>query len=473
MNDDVTRAFPNAVIAEKSLLSFILAHGSEYAGKAVEEGITEAHFYDPCRASLFGFLLARVESGKPCEIETIIQSLHDLGTLDRLGGVSTLTDLYTYSPSTAHFKSHVKDIKDKWAMRQLLNFCAETEKDVWDSPAEMDETLDSAEKRIMAIREGREIVTVESIREAMNRVISDLEDRMAGGDRVKGLRTGFDELDRMTGGLQPAEMFVIAARPSMGKTAIMMNLVENITVTNKFPGLVFSAEMAQWKLLQRMAYSRAKFDYQGLIDGSTDATKADLAHIRRAMEEILASPLIIDDTPEISIAQIRAKARRQKREKDIQYIAIDYLQLIRSLTKQGNGSREREIAEISSGAKNLAKELGIPVVMLAQLNRGPESRNSGQGDNKARGIPRMSDLRESGSIEQDADQIGLMYRYDYYAEEGEKDSATGKAKMILAKNRNGPTGDIPMTFIPTFARFESGQPYEFPAPGKEPQPSRW
>jgi len=221
--------------------------------------------------------------------------------------------------------------------------------------------------------------------------------------------------------------------------------------------MVFSCEMSAFQIVQRLVFSRARFAASQLNRGYTPS-KGDLQRIQRAAMEVAAAKMFIDDTPGITINEVRAKARRKKRDEDIQLIAIDYLQLMKSRTKQAENSREREIAEISAGIKGLAKELGIPIVILAQLNRGPESRTG-----KSLGVPRMSDLRESGSIEQDADMVGLLYRTAYYAEDAdEKAAEEGKAELVLAKNRNGETGHIPLTFIADLMRFENGRPAEEP-----------
>ena len=233
----------------------------------------------------------------------------------------------------------------------------------------------------------------------------------------------------------------------------MMNIVEHVCIDQAKPSLVFSCEMSAFQLVQRLVFSRAKFALSNLSRGYK-ATKADLMRVQRAATEVSAARMFIDDTPGVTINEVRAKARRKKRDEGLEFIAIDYLQLMKSRTKQAENSREREIAEISAGIKGLAKELQVPIVILAQLNRGPENRTG-----KSIGVPRMSDLRESGSIEQDADMVGLLYRSAYYAEDQEeKDAEAGKAELVLAKNRNGETGHIPLTFIADLMRFESGPP---------------
>jgi len=241
----------------------------------------------------------------------------------------------------------------------------------------------------------------------------------------------------------------------MGKTSFMMNIVEHICLDQGKPCMVFSCEMSSAQLVQRLLFARAKFAASQLSRGYTPK-KQELERVRNSSVQIINSKLFIDDTAGISINELRAKARRKKRDEGIEFIAIDYLQLMKSRTKQAENSREREIAEISGGIKALAKELHIPILILAQLNRGPEGRTG-----KSLGVPRMSDLRESGSIEQDADLVGLLYRNKYYAEnEEERAALEGKAELVLAKNRNGETGGIPLTFIEELMRFETGPPAE-------------
>jgi replicative DNA helicase len=283
---------------------------------------------------------------------------------------------------------------------------------------------------------------------------------LAGSGKLQGISTGYKDLDRLTNGLKPGEMFIIAARPSMGKTSLAMNIVEHVCLDQKVPTLVFSCEMSSVQLVQRLLFSRSGFFISKIRDGR-QPTKSEIKNILRVSQEIRNSNLFIDDTAGISIDEVRAKARRLKREKKIGLIAIDYLQLMRSHSKQAQGSREREISEISAGMKGLAKELNIPIIVLAQLNRGPESRTGAK-----LGVPRLSDLRESGSIDQDADLVGLLYRPDYYKDKSEKepgdeeeqeeeDNGVGIAELILAKNRNGQTDTVPLTFLAELMRFEA------------------
>ncbi|MCX6868140.1 MAG: replicative DNA helicase [Verrucomicrobia bacterium] len=451
--DDVTRALPHALGPEKSLLSSMLQDSQEYIGVAIEEKLTTGHFYLPSHATLFGFLVELFEGGHEIELVSLVQRLLDRGLLDRVGGPAALTDLYTYAPSPGHFRHHLQHVKDKFVLRSIIQNSNEAIAQAYDAPAEVASLLDSVEARMLAIREGSESNKTITIKQSVEDVIEQFQALIAGEKCSQGIATGFAELDRMSGGLKPGEMFVIAARPSMGKTSLMMNLVEHICIDLGNASMVFSCEMSAFQLVQRLVFARAKFAISQLSRGYTP-NKGDLQRIQRTAMEISASKLFIDDTAGISINELRAKARRKKRDDNIQFIAIDYLQLMRSRSKQAENAREREIAEISAGIKGLAKELNIPIVILAQLNRGPESRTG-----KSLGMPRLSDLRESGAIEQDADLVGLLYRAEYYADSAEdKEAEAGKAELVLAKNRNGPTGHIPLTFIADLMRFETGPP---------------
>ncbi|HEX5790809.1 MAG TPA: replicative DNA helicase [Luteolibacter sp.] len=451
--DDVTRALPHALGPEKSLLSSMLQDPKEYIARALEEKLTREHFYLPSHSTLYEFLVQLFESGQEIELVSLVQRLLDKGLLERVGGPSALTDLYTYAPSPGHFHHHLEHVKDKYVLRAIIQNANEAIAQAYEAPDEVGALLDTVEAKVLAIRQDAENIKTPDIKDTVSAVMAQFEKMLTGEPGGQGLSTGFNELDRMSGGLKPGEMFVVAARPSMGKTSLMMNIVEHMCIDLGKPGMVFSCEMSAMQLVQRLVFSRAEFSLSTISRGYK-LTKQDLARITRSVEEISNSRLFIDDTAGISVSELRAKARRKKRDEDIQFIAIDYLQLMKSRTRQAENSREREIAEISAGVKGLAKELNIPVIILAQLNRGPEGRTG-----KNLGVPRMSDLRESGAIEQDADLVGLLYRSAYYAEDDEeREEKQGEARLVLAKNRNGETGDIDLTFIADKMRFKSGAP---------------
>jgi replicative DNA helicase len=435
----------------------MLQDPADYVGLAIEAQISADHFYMPHHAILFRVLVEKFEKNEVIEFVSLVQNLLDSGMLEKMGGPSGLADIFTYAPGHAHFRHHCGILHEKFILRRLAQSCGEIIGNVYDNPAEPWTTLDEAERTIMAIRAGATVETENTMAHSVGAVVKELEDLINGRTEGAGLPTGFADLDRMTAGLRPGDVFVVAARPSMGKTAFMMNIVENVCLDQHVPVQVFSAEMSKTQLASRLIYSRSKFNPKQISRG-VPPNKGDLGRVKRAVQETLAAKLFVDDTAGISINALRAIARRQKKEHNIGLIAIDYLQLLKSGSKQALNSREREISEISAGIKGLAKELGVPIILLAQLNRGPESRTGA-----ARGKPRLSDLRESGSIEQDADMVGLLYREAYYADdEEERHAVGGKAELVLAKNRNGETGNIPLSFVADLMRFETAD--RTPAP---------
>jgi replicative DNA helicase len=450
MTQDVTRALPHAQGPEKSILSSMLKDPEQWIGQALEEGLTREHFYLPAHGVLFEVLRELNAKGTEIELVSLVQLLHDRGILDNIGGASAVTEIYTYAPNAAHFATHLAIVKDKYVLRSVIQTCTSAISDAYENPEETVTLLDQVEQNVLGIRQGNEKIKNFTMRDSVGEVIRHFEELLSGDVEVQGAATGYTVLDKFSKGLKPGEMFVVAARPSMGKTSLMMNIAEHICVDQQIPTLIFSCEMTSFQIVQRLVFSRARFAMAKLGKGFKPV-KEDLLKIKRAAEEIAASKMFVDDTPGLSIDTLRAKARRRKREDNIGFIAIDYLQLLKSGSKQAQNSREREIGEISAGIKGLAKELGIPILVLAQLNRGPEGRTG-----KSLGVPRMSDLRESGTIEQDADMIGLLYRTAYYAEtEEDKEAEAGKAELVLAKNRNGETGHIPLTFIAELMRFET------------------
>lgn len=445
---DPARALPHTVGPEKSILSSMLQDPLEFIGRAIEQKLAVGHFYLPAHSSLFGYLLGLYDAGVEIELVSLVHKLQAENLLDKMGGPSAITDLYTYAPTGGHFNHHLKLVRDAFTLREVIASASEATQAAYDLPGEVDELLDGVEARILSIRESRLSIASDSVKPSIQRALDTLQDRVEGRERKDGLKTGFDELDRMTAGLKPGEVFIVAARPSMGKTSFMMNLVEHVAIDQEKPTLVFSCEMTKDQVVERTMYSRARINARGI----NIPNKGEMMKLNRACTDLAASPLFIDDTPGITINYLRAKARRKMRESGLALIAIDYLQLMKSNSKQAQGSREREVAEISAGIKGIAKELCIPIVLLAQVNRDADKRTG-----KGMGIPRMSDLRESGSIEQDADYIGLLHRPEVYAEESERESLAGQASLILAKNRSGETGTIPLTFIGPLMRFENGQ----------------
>lgn len=468
--DEVLRSMPHAVGPEKSLLSSILQNPQEFIPLAIEELITERHFYLPAHATLYSFLLELYAAGKEIELVSLVQKLLDRGILDAVGGPSAVTDLYTYAPTGGHFRVHLELVRDKFAAREIIRISNESIKEVYDSPEEIPATLERMEREIMAIRDIEAADKPETMRQSVAVVLDKFEAQLKHDPKSKGISTGYEEIDRMTNGLCAPDMFVIGARPSVGKTSLMMNIVEYACIDQERPTLVFSAEMSHEAITRRMLFSRARFALSKVSRGHVP-DKGELQRIQRAALEVAGCKLFVDPKSGPTISYICAKARRMKREHDIELIAIDYLGLIKSLSKQSQFSREREISEISAGIKGLGKDLNVPIILLAQLNREVEKRTGGKESKSAK--PRMSDLKDSGSIEADADIIGLLSRDAYQASKDDASDSkpTGASTLDLVKNRNGPTGPVHLDFIDDLMRFESAQPrqQELPPPPEPPK----
>ena len=442
---------PQAAAVEKSLLSMMTLDPNEIIPRSIMQGITEDFFYVPAHRILWQLLRQRYEKNQTMDVTSVAQELTDRNQLEAVGGHPGLMDIYSLASSSALFESHFEQLREKYIRRAIIQSSNRSASAAFTSENEVESLLDQAEQDVLQIRQNMQTGKNQwSLEMDIRKFVDSLERIMKDGETgPQGLSTGFEKLDKMSNGLKAGDLFVVAARPSMGKTSFLMNIVEHVILDEKKPALVFSCEMPSAQLVERLLLARAGVSKQHIL-AVRKPKKEVLKKITESIRMMKESRLIIDDTAGISISELRAKARRVVRDHpDLACIGVDYLQLMRSHTKQAQNSREREIAEISGGLKNLAKELELPIIVLAQLNRGPENRPG-----KSKGVPMMSDLRESGAIEQDADMIGLLYRMAYYAENEEQRNEAGqRANLLLAKNRNGPTGDVPLSFVAELMRF--------------------
>jgi replicative DNA helicase len=389
------------------------------------------------------------DRNEPIDFITLTQILRDKGQLDQCGGAAFVTELFTFLPTAANAGYYIEILQEKFTLREIIKICTEFAARSYDEQDDVPNLLDRVETEVFRIAQDRFKDQVANMKQLVVQAIGAIEELYSRRGSITGLSTGFDVFDKMTDGLHGAEMIVVAARPSMGKTALAMNIAEHIAIELKKPIAVFSLEMSSQQLVQRLLCSRARVNLGRVRDGFL--SERDFPALQTAASKLAESKIFIDDTSGLTILELRAKARRLKSQHDIQAIFIDYLQLLRSPSKRALDNRQLEIAEISAGLKSLAKELNVPVVVLAQLNRNPEQRT---GD--SRGRPRLSDLRESGSIEQDADLVGLLVREEYYADsDEEKKEVAGRSTLIIAKQRNGPVGDVPLTFLKEYTRFEN------------------
>ncbi len=448
---------PQAPGVEKSLLSMMCIDPTNVVGQCISDGMTGEYFYVPAHRLLWDIFRSRYEKGVPIDVTSVAQELTDRHELEAVGGFAGLNDIFSFTTTTALFKSHFETLKEKYILRSIILTANRAAESAYAGEGDVESLLDQTEQDVLHIRTAAAKGEEWSLKADVKQALGNIERMMSTGGAILGLSTGYPRLDKMINGLKPGELFVIAARPSMGKTSFLLNIVEHLALELKKPVLTFSCEMPSVQLVERLLYARSGISRQRVVQAQGRLTREEMKCITQAVRELNACRLVIDDTAAISISELRAKARRVMREHpDLCAIGIDYLQLMRSHTKQAQNSREREIAEISGGLKSLAKELKLPILVLAQLNRGPENR---AGKNK--GTPMMSDLRESGAIEQDADMIGLLYRSAYYAEDDEQREEVGmEANLALAKNRNGPTGDVPLNFQAELMRFTTRIPRE-------------
>lgn len=446
----VDRLPPHAPDAERGVLGCLLLAPNEAIGETLRLLRPGADaFYDLRHQSIFTVLVKMYDAQEPIDLITVQQRLRDLGQLEAVGGLTYLNQLADCVPSAANIAYYIEIVLEKHLLRRMLQTCTNVITRVYECEGDVPALLDEVERDILRINEDRERPETKAIKDLVNSAINTIEDLHARQGMLSGLGTGFPDLDKMTTGLHKGEMVVIAARPSMGKTSLAMNIVEHIAIDLQQPVAVFSLEMTAESLVLRMMCSRAEVNLRDVREGFL--AERDFPRLTHAAGEIAGAPLFIDDTSGLSILQLRARARRLWQQHQIKMVVIDYLQLMHSDTRRGKDNRQQEIAEISSGVKALAKELEVPIIILSQLNRDIEKDKSRK--------PKLSDLRESGSIEQDADLVGLLYKPSDDGEDQEsvpRDDGTGvQVALLIAKQRNGPTGDVPLTFMKRYTRFKT------------------
>ena len=444
MPQDVGRTLPHSVEAEQGVLGSMLISPREIIAECVEK-IDAEYFYVPAHQTIYTVLVELWNASAGIDLITFTQVLRDRNILDAVGGAAVITSLYTFVPTAANVTYYLETVREKYILRQIIAAATESVRRAYEEQDEVNALLDEVEQKIFAVGQDRFKGASQTMQEQVMDALESIEALWERKGGITGLATGFTEFDRMTDGLHESEMIVIAARPSMGKTALAMNIAEHVAIERRLPVAVFSLEMSSKQLVQRMLCSRARVNLQKVRDGYL--AERDFPAMTAAASKLAEAQIFIDDTASISVLELRAKARRLKARHDVALIVIDYLQLLRSTTRRAADNRQLEISEISAGIKALAKELKIPIVVLAQLNRQPEARAGGK--------PRLSDLRESGSIEQDADVVGLLVRPEVYEDdEDARAEMAGEAELIIAKQRNGPVGEIPLTFLKEFTRFE-------------------
>ena len=438
---------PHSIEAEQGVLGCVMLNPNENMGTCIEKFKSGAEvFYDLRHRELYDLIAELYDKKQPIDIFTLSQSLRDRKQLNNVGGLAYLNDLMDKAPSGLNLPYYLEIVREKYVLRKMLHTCSDIVGRVYEEQDNVDSLLDTVERDVLSISEERSENEDKSIKTLVRDAISTLESYHKNQGMLTGLSSGFHDLDKMTHGMHPGEMVVIAARPSMGKTSLAMNIAEHVALEQNEPVGVFSLEMSSESLVMRMISSLARINSHDMQEGIL--TPKDFPRISEAAGRLTKASLHIDDTAGLSILQLSARARRMWQQHDIKLFVIDYLQLLHSTSRRAGENRQQEIAEISSGIKAMAKTLGVPVIVLSQLNRELEKDKNRK--------PRLSDLRESGSIEQDADLVGLLYKPSGVDEDtDDPESEARPVNLLIAKQRNGPTGDVPLTFLKGYTRFEN------------------
>ncbi|MBW2035968.1 MAG: replicative DNA helicase [Deltaproteobacteria bacterium] len=434
---------PQNIEAEQSILSAILIDNKVLP--EVLEILSREDFYRESHRKIFQAMIELFEQNEPADLVTLSNFLREKGQLESVGGASYLAELVDTVPMAANVSHYARIVQEKATLRRLIEKAASITSRCFADKGDVDDVLDFAQRSIFAISENKIKPSFYALSDILTETYASVQKAYDNKVLVTGVPTGYRGLDEKTSGLQPGELIVIAGRPSMGKTALALNIARNAAVETGIPAAIFSLEMSKEQLAFRMLSAEARIDASRMRGGFLSET--DLARIIRAAGALSDIPIYIDDSPTISALEIRAKARRMKMEKGLGLIIIDYLQLMKG--RSSAERRELEISEISRSLKALAKEVDVALVALSQLNRKVEDRSNKR--------PVLSDLRESGAIEQDADVIIFIYRDEVYNRD-ENNPNKGIAELLLAKQRNGPTGTVKLAFLERYTRFEDLAP---------------
>ncbi|GAB4378046.1 MAG: replicative DNA helicase [Salibacteraceae bacterium] len=439
---DYGKLQPQAVDLEEAVLGALML--DKEALTDVIDILKKESFYKDNHQIIYEAILDLFQRSEPIDILTVTQELKKKGELENIGGAYYISQLTNRVASSANVEYHARIIAQKHIQRELIKISSETIKMAYDETVDVFDLLDRAESQLFEVAEGNIRKSYEDMGKLLNKAIKQIE-AISKQDGTSGVPTGFTDLDRITGGFQKSDMIVLAARPGMGKTAFVLTLARNAAVDFKKPVAIFSLEMSSLQLVNRLIASETEISAEKLKKGNLEPYEWE--QLSAKIGKLTNAPIYINDTPGLSVFELRAQCRRLKAEKDIELVIVDYLQLM-TASGEGKGNREQEISTISRAIKGIAKELNIPVIALSQLSREVEKRG---GDKR----PQLSDLRESGAIEQDADMVMFIYRPDYYGldEDGAGNSLRGLAEIIIAKHRNGSTDDVKIRFVKHLAKF--------------------
>lgn len=439
----IDRLPPQSTEAEESVLGAILIDRDVVV--EIAEFLRPEDFYRQANAVIYRAVLELFERREPIDIVTVSEGLERMGELDAVGGRAYLSSLANQTPTAVHAVQYARIIERKAVLRNLISAAGKIAGIGYEDPAEVQEAIDRAEGELFQVSQRRVTTGFAKLRDLLHDAYDRLDYLHAHRGEISGVRSGFNDLDALTTGFQKSDLILIAARPSVGKTSLALNVAEHAAVRDRRSVGVFSLEMSKEQLVLRMLSSVANIDSQRLRTGFLE--ELDFARIAPAMNALSEAPIFIDDTPNISTMELRTKARRLQAEAGLDMVIVDYLQLMQATTTTRDANRVQEVSEISRGLKALARELSVPVVALSQLSRQPEMRESKE--------PRLSDLRESGSLEQDSDLVVMLWRDKEKAAEDQDDAEGEIVNLKLAKHRNGPTGEIQLWFKKRQTRFVS------------------
>ena len=443
-NIELGKLPPQALDLEESVLGALMLEKEALTN--IIDILKPENFYKDAHKEIYQAIIDLFNNSQPIDLLTVTNQLKKNGTLDIVGGSYYVTKLTTRVNSASNIEFHSRIILEQSIKRELINISSKVQKDAYEDTIDVFDLLDQTEQSLFDVSESHIRKNYKKVQNLMKEAIDELETKKEKKDGITGVPSGFIDLDTITSGWQPSDLVIVAGRPSMGKTAFVLSLIRNASIDHNLPMGIFSLEMSSLQLVNRLISSEAELDSDKIRKGNLkDYEWQQLLHKTDLLQK---APIFIDDTPALSILELRAKARRLKSQHDIQCIIVDYLQLMTSEYGKTSGNREQEIASISRSLKAVAKELNIPVIALSQLSRAVETRG---GDKR----PVLSDLRESGSIEQDADMVMFIYRAEKYAitEDEDGESTIGVAELLLRKNRNGPTGKVKLKFVERFAKF--------------------
>ncbi len=439
---------PQAVDVEEAVLGALMLEREAFVG--VADILVEECFYKEEHREIFKVIKDLSMKDQPVDLLIVTQELKNRGLLEKVGGPYYITQLTSRVASAAHLEFHARIIAQKFIQRELIRSCSEIQASAYDDTKDVDELINEAESAIFKISEGNIKKETQPIKPILKEAVLQIEEASKRKDGLSGVPSGFSGVDRITSGWQRTDLVIIAARPAMGKTAFVLSMARNMTVEFKKPVAMFSLEMSSLQLVNRMIASESELGSEKIKKGSLVGDDWD--RLNKAIRRLDEAPMFIDDTPALSIFEFRAKCRRLKMQHDIGVILVDYLQLM-TAGADNRGSREQEVSLISRSLKAIAKELDVPIIALSQLNRSVESRDGKR--------PQLSDLRESGAIEQDADMVMFIHRPEYYGitEDEDGNSLRNVAEIIIAKHRNGAVGDVRLSFRKELARFVDLEEY--------------